>query len=85
MYLLLISYYKLVISIGLVSNLNESNSQSSVINFQLSEAEKSRDKLKNHLKQMKNDKNYYREQEKSKRYIQCYRIMCTYLCSNVHI
>ena len=52
---------------GLVSNLNESNSQSTVVQFQLAEAEKSKDKLKNHLKQMKNDKNYYREQEKSKR------------------
>lgn len=35
--------------------------------FQLTEAEKSRDKLKSHLKQMKNDKKYYREQERSKR------------------
>lgn len=52
---------------GLVSNLNESNSQSTVVQFQLAEAEKSKDKLKNHLKQIKNDKNYYREQEKSKR------------------
>lgn len=52
---------------GLVSNLNESNSQSTVTQFQLAEAEKSKDKLKNHLKQLKNDKNYYREQEKSKR------------------
>ena len=54
---------------GLVSNLNESNSQSTVVQFQLAEAEKSKDKLKNHLKQIKNDKNYYREQEKSKRWI----------------
>ena len=52
---------------GLVSNLNESNSQSTVVQYQLAEAEKSKGKLKNHLKQMKNDKNYYREQKKSKR------------------
>lgn len=56
-------------TVGLVSNLNDSNSQSSVIQFQLTEAEKSRDKLKTYLKQMKNDKNYYREQEKFKRYL----------------
>ncbi|XP_065884263.1 IQ domain-containing protein E-like isoform X2 [Dysidea avara] len=51
---------------GLATNLDESNSQSTTVQFQLAEAEKSKQKLKNHLKQLKTDKNYYREQEKSK-------------------
>lgn len=52
---------------GLATNLDESNSQSTAVQFQLAEAEKSKQKLKNHLRQLKTDKNYYREQEKSKR------------------
>ena len=57
----------LILYKGLATNLDESNSQSTTVQFQLAEAEKSKQKLKNHLKQLKTDKNYYREQEKSKR------------------